>query len=365
MLHVKSIYKNFEQICVLKDVSFTLNQGDIGCLLGASGCGKTTLLRIVAGFERQNKGDVSINGSIVSSAASHMQPEHRNIGMVFQDYALFPHLTVRQNIAFGLTGKKQSFFNNKPTAQQESRIDAMIQLVGLNDYAHTYPHKLSGGQQQRVALARAIAPKPKLLLMDEPFSNLDFTLRERLSVEMRSIIKKEAITALMVTHNQSEAFAMGDSIGIMNNGTLHQWASPVEVYQSPATPFVATFIGEGMLVSGKQVGETVQTIFGTHTGQNISDPNQLSSKDISVLIRPEHIHLYSNPDFADSDLATTATIDQILFRGAHKHCRLKLRSGEYIAANIPFDQHFAEGQQVCVCYHSAHTSCFNQTAQQE
>ena len=362
MLHVESIYKNFGQTCVLKDVSFTLNQGDIGCLLGASGCGKTTLLRIVAGFEQQNKGDVSINGTIVSSATSHMQPEHRNVGMVFQDYALFPHLTVRQNIAFGLTGKKQYFFSRKRTAQQESRIDAMIQLVGLGDHAHAYPHELSGGQQQRVALARAIAPKPKLLLMDEPFSNLDITLRERLSVEMRSIIKKEAITALMVTHNQSEAFAMGDSIGIMNNGTLHQWASPVEVYQSPATPFVASFIGEGMLVSGKHVGKTVETVFGTHTKHSLSDSEQDSSKNISVLIRPEHVALCNSSGLVDSSLATTATIDQILFRGAHKHCRLKLKSGEYVATNIPFDQHFAEGQQVCVCYNSAYTSCFKQTA---
>lgn len=362
MLHVESIHKNFGQTCVLKDVSFTLFQGDIGCLLGASGCGKTTLLRIVAGFEQQNKGSVSINGNTVSSTTSHTHPEHRNVGMVFQDYALFPHLTVRQNIAFGLAGKKQFFFNRKRTVEQESRINAMIQLVGLEDHAHAYPHELSGGQQQRVALARAIAPKPKLLLMDEPFSNLDITLRERLSVEMRSIIKKEGITALMVTHNQSEAFAMGDSIGIMNNGTLHQWASPVDVYQSPSTPFVASFIGEGMLVRGKQVGEGIQTVFGTHTKHSLSGSDQESSTEISVLIRPEHVRLCNALEHADSDLTTTATVDQILFRGAHKHCRLKLRSGEHIAANIPFEQHFSEGQQVCVCYHSPYTSCFKQTA---
>lgn len=341
MLHVESIQKYFGNTCVLSDVSFTLPAGSIGCLLGASGCGKTTLLRIVAGFEEIAKGSLSIDGRTVSSDSSHLAPESRDIGMVFQDYALFPHLTVRQNVAFGLTCGR--FFSKNIAPEAEKRIDVMLELVGLSKNVHAYPHELSGGQQQRVALARALAPKPKLLLMDEPFSNLDIALRERLSVEMRSILKQENITALMVTHNQSEAFAMGDYIGVMNEGILHQWASPADVYQQPCTTFVAEFIGEGSIISGKLNSSVIQTAIGDVA---VSSSSILSSSDgiTSLLIRPEQVSI-STTAFG-SGIEYFGIVEQILFRGACQHCFVRLQNNETLAVNAPVATSLVEGQKI-------------------
>lgn len=349
MLHIESIQKYFNETCVLSNVSFVLKKGDIGCLLGASGCGKTTLLRIIAGFEKVGGGQLSLDGNVVSSNHKHLAPEDRNIGMVFQDYALFPHLTVRENIAFGLPKKKGILFSKKLTAAQEERIDEMLKLVGLSNNADAYPHELSGGQQQRIALARALAPKPKLLLMDEPFSNLDITLRERLSVEMRAIIKQEGITALMVTHNQSEAFAMGDVIGIMSDGVLHQWDTPIQVYQHPATEFTASFIGEGSLIGGTLSGTTVQTALGDYP---IADMTFFTDaeKKVSILIRPEQLHI--NSPVSASNQFPSGKIEQILFRGAHQHCTVRLTSNETVTINCPLHDQLTIGQQVHLSYSS-------------
>lgn len=242
MLQVSDVAISYDHSPVLKDVSFHLKAGEIGCLLGPSGCGKTSLLRAICGFKAVHSGEIKLQNETVSSRTLHIPVQQRKLGMVFQDYALFPHLTVRENIAFGL--------NTLPRQAQGIRVKECLELVNLSEFASRMPHELSGGQKQRVALARALAPKPKMLLLDEPFSSLDVSLRESLAQDVRTIIKAEQITALMVTHDQKEAFSVADVIGVVEQGTLHQWGDAYMLYNQPSTPFVATFIGEGALING-------------------------------------------------------------------------------------------------------------------
>ena len=236
----------------VEDVSLGLRAGDIGVLIGPSGCGKTTLLRAVAGLEPASAGEIFISRERVEGAGVHVPPERRKIGMVFQDYALFPHLDVERNVAFGLDRALSR-------AQRRERVAEVLALVGLAGSEKRMPHELSGGQQQRVALARALAPRPQLLLLDEPFSNLDVDLRERLAHEVRGILKAAQATALFVTHDQLEAFAIGDVIGVMHEGHLHQWDDAYTLYHRPATRFVADFIGHGVFAPAtlKRVGSQV------------------------------------------------------------------------------------------------------------
>ncbi|RQR58757.1 ABC transporter ATP-binding protein [Burkholderia sp. Bp9125] len=219
---------------VVDGLSLALPRGDIGCLLGASGCGKTTVLRAIAGFEPVRAGRIVLDGAPVASPSVDVPPERRRIGMMFQDYALFPHLSAADNVAFGL--------RRRPAAERRARVAEMLALVGLADAAGAFPHELSGGQQQRVALARALAPSPELLLLDEPFSNLDVDTRERLAFELRDILKRTGHTAILVTHNQAEAFAIADRIGVMQHGRLAQWDTPYALHHAPASAFVADFV---------------------------------------------------------------------------------------------------------------------------
>lgn len=223
-----------ETLCVIDQLNLQLAQGEIGCLLGASGCGKTTILRAITGFEPLHSGEIWLAGRQLSSNTQQITPEQRGVGMMFQDYALFPHLTVEKNIGFGLRRWSK--------AERVKRITAMLELVGLQAEHKRYPHELSGGQQQRVALARALAPNPSLLLLDEPFSNLDVDTRERLAFEVRDILKQAGLTAILVTHNQAEAFAIADCIGVMQQGHIVQWGTPLELREQPANKFVADFI---------------------------------------------------------------------------------------------------------------------------
>ena len=213
MLTIKGLSIAYGKNVVVKDVSLQLSKGEIGCFLGPSGCGKTTLLRAIAGFEPVKQGEILINDSVVSNRESHLAPEKRSIGMVFQDFALFPHLTIADNIGFGIRHLKRS-----RRAEQKNRIRELLALVGLEAIKHRYPHELSGGQQQRVALARALAPKPHLLLLDEPFSSMDIELRAELAEEVRQILKQQEITSILVSHDQNEAFAMADHIGVLRDG---------------------------------------------------------------------------------------------------------------------------------------------------
>ncbi|WP_368641900.1 ABC transporter ATP-binding protein [Castellaniella ginsengisoli] len=226
---------------VLRDLSLSLEAGQIACLLGASGCGKTSVLRAIAGFEPLDGGSIRLDGRLLSGEGVRIEPEHRRVGMMFQDYALFPHLDVAANVGFGL--------RRLDAAERNRRVRALLNLVGLTGQEARRPHELSGGQQQRVALARALAPEPELLLLDEPFSNLDVDARERLAFELRDLLKAAGRTALVVTHNQAEAFAVADRIGILREGRLAQWDTPYGMHHHPATPEIAAFIHREALMA--------------------------------------------------------------------------------------------------------------------
>src|SRR5690606_35435980 len=302
---------------VVEDLSIHLRAGDIGCLLGPSGCGKTTTLSSIAGFESVSAGEVRLDGQVISNPTRSVPPEQRRIGMVFQDYALFPHLTVAQNVAFGI---------NKHSNRQRI-VAELLELVNHGKLGQRYPHELSGGQQQRVALARALAPEPRLLLLDEPFSNLDGELRRRLSGEVRDILKARGISAMLVTHDQSEAFAVCDQVGVLREGHLQQWDTPYKLYHEPATPFVASFIGQGYFIRGQLLTpDTVQTELGVIRGNRAYQLRTGSAVD--VLLRPDDI-------VGRDDSALTATITGKVFLGASTLYRLELPTGSVLEAIFP------------------------------
>ncbi len=258
--HISIAYANQP---ILDDLSMQLLKGEIGCLLGSSGCGKTTLLRSIAGFEKPQSGTISLNNSDLFANNIYIPAEKRGIGMVFQDFALFPHLTIEANIDFGLSALKPRL----DAKQRKSRVTKMLQLINLESTRKRYPHQLSGGQQQRIALVRALAPKPQLLLMDEPFSSLDVELREQLALEIRDILKQQGISAILVTHDQSEAFMLADKVGLMQRGKIVQWSSPYDLYHKPVNDYVAGFIGKGTILPGIIMENyKIKTALGDLTG---------------------------------------------------------------------------------------------------
>ena len=317
-------------------VSFSLQAGEIGVLIGPSGCGKTTLLRAVAGLERADAGSIRLAGDMVSSPQLHLPAESRRIGMVFQDYALFPHLDVARNVAFGLT--------HLAPAERRARVQESLELVGLAQSGHLHPHQLSGGQQQRVALARALAPKPRLLLLDEPFSNLDVDLRERLAHEVRGILKAAGATALFVTHDQLEAFAIGDRIGVMHEGRLQQWDEAYALYHRPATRFVAEFIGHGVFAHAQISMRESQVVVSTALG-DLKDmeecplPGAYEGGLCDVLLRADDI-------VHDDDSPVKAQILRKAFRGSEFLYTLRLQSGETVMAHVPSHHDHALGEWI-------------------
>ena len=318
------------------DVTFSLKAGEIGVLIGPSGCGKTTLLRAVAGLERVSSGSIALAGKVVSSPQLHDAPESRHIGMVFQDYALFPHLTVAGNVGFGLA--------HLAAAERTRRVQQVLDLVGLPTAGKRFAHELSGGQQQRVALARALAPAPRLLLLDEPFSNLDVDLRERLALEVRGILKTAGATALFVTHDQLEAFAIGDRIGVMHAGRLHQWDDAYALYHRPATRFVADFIGHGVFAPARILqaasGVVVSTALGELTDlEECPLPDAYPGGLCDVLLRADDI-------VHDDDALVKAQIVRKAFRGSEFLYTLKLASGESLLAHVPSHHDHALGEWI-------------------
>jgi iron(III) transport system ATP-binding protein len=280
LLRIDDIACRYDQVIALDGLSLRLRRGEIGCLLGPSGCGKTTALRAIAGFEPLVRGSIWLGGRHIGMPGFGLPPDQRGVGMVFQDYALFPHLSAAQNVAFGLRGL--------PQRERRSIATRLLELVGLGGLSERYPHELSGGQQQRVAVARAVAPQPRLVLMDEPFSNLDVDLRERLGSDIRFLLKEQGVAALFVTHDQNEAFLIGDHIGVMCQGRLLQWDSAFNIYHQPAERFVADFIGQGRLISGVLcAANAVETSLGLIHG-NVAYPWPAGHR-VALLLRPDDI----------------------------------------------------------------------------
>lgn len=342
LLKLESVRCSFDNEVVVNELSFHINEGDIACLLGPSGCGKTTTLRAIAGFEPITAGVISLRNQPVSTPRHRLPPEQRHLGMVFQDYALFPHLTLWENVCFGL--RKLTRGEKQKVAQR------VLELVGLEQISHRYPHEISGGQQQRVALARALAPEPALILLDEPFSNLDVDLRRRLALEVRDILKQQRITALMVTHDQEEAFAMADKVGVMQSGLLQQWDAPFTLYHEPANRFVAGFIGQGRFLPGRIVApDQVATELGLLRG-NRAYPWEPGTP-VEVLLRPDDVQ-------PDPSGPLRALILNKTFTGATSLVQLKLPSGAIIDALFPSNAEEQPGDIVGVRLDMCHLVAF-------
>lgn len=319
LLELSGIECRYDAEIAVHDFSLRVREGQIACLLGPSGCGKSTILRAIAGLEGINKGTIKLDGRTLSSASQLVAPEKRHIGMVFQDYALFPHLDVENNICFGL--------NKLSRDERHRRAGELLEIVRLTGYGKRYPHELSGGQQQRVALARALATKPRLILMDEPFSNLDVELRERLSLEVRDILKEQKITGILVTHDQSEAFAVSDMIAVLSKGQLHQWDTAYNLYHDPSDRFVADFIGQGAFLRGRLIDhETVETELGPVSGDRAYDLPMGSELD--VLVRPDDVR-------PDDNSPVKATIIHRAFKGSEILYTLQLPTGGRLLSTFP------------------------------
>lgn len=330
LLELKDVHTGYLGSPVVRGLSMHVNRGGIVCLLGASGCGKTTVLRSIAGFQGIAQGSIQLLGRVVSRRGLTVPPEKRRLGMVFQDYALFPHLTVLGNIGFGV--RKVS------SSAKEQITRELITVMGLETLGDRYPHELSGGQQQRVALARALAPRPDIVLLDEPFSNLDVDLRERLSAEVREILNNLGITAVLVTHDQHEAFAFADQMGVMHGGRIVQWDSAYNLYHEPADRFVADFIGKGVFVEGTLLApDTVETELGIIKANRAYKWPRGSQVD--VLLRPDDV-------VPDANGTLCARVEAKAFKGAEILYALKLDTGSIVLSLFPSHLDYAVGEHV-------------------
>lgn len=336
---------------VVRELSFVLKDGEIGCLVGASGCGKTTVLRTIAGFMAPSAGAIELDGRVIASADKGLPPEQRRVGMVFQDFALFPHLDVRGNIGFGISEGP----GRLSPAEQARRIDEMLALVRLDGLGDRFAHQLSGGQQQRVAIARALAPRPDLLLLDEPFSSLDTELRDALSIELRGILKETGTTTIFVTHDQREAFAVSDWVGVMHQGRLEQWDRAYGLYHEPRTRYVAGFIGEGVFLPGvvpSGGASQVRTEIGTLACHDPACEAVVAAEsDVDVLLRPDDI-------VHEDGAALTARVVRKAFRGAEFLYTLELASGRRLLSLVPSHHDHAIGEAIGIRLAADHVVVF-------
>lgn len=290
-LEVKDLVRQYAGRKVVDEISLQVQKGQVTCLLGPSGCGKSTTLRMIAGVEKQDAGEIWVDGVLVSGGSVHLPPERRNIGLMFQDFALFPHLRVNENVAFGLSGDKSV------TAQ---RVADLLKRVGLSAYDEAYPHELSGGEQQRVALARALAPKPSIMLMDEPFSGLDNRLRDGIRDETLEILCEEETAVLLVTHEPEEAMRMADSIALMREGRVVQEGAPYNIFNAPKDRGVVAFFSDINVIRGTVQGSLVQTPFGQFLAPGVHEGQQ-----IDIVIRPQHVKI----DFDRNGRGPSPTIE--------------------------------------------------------
>ncbi len=342
LLDILDIHCAYDGETVVNGLSLHIRPGMLSCLLGPSGCGKTTALRAVAGFEPVSKGEIRLNDRCISRPGFTLPPESRHLGMVFQDYALFPHLSVADNISFGL--------HKETRGQRRKTAEHWLELVGLSGYGARFPHELSGGQQQRVAVARAMAPKPSLLLLDEPFSNLDVDLRERLATDVRDVLKQQGTAAVFVTHDQHEAFVMGERIGVMQHGRILQWDTPFDLYHEPADRFVADFIGQGRFIEGILVTrEQVETELGLIDGNMAY--NWPIGRRVDLLLRPDDVII-------KDQAKVRGHITDRAFKGAETLYTLSLPSGQEIISLVPSHQDYLVGQEVGVQFHGDHLILF-------
>lgn len=342
ILEIQNIRHQYGGKIILNGLSLTLAPGEIGCLLGASGSGKTTILRTIAGFEEITDGEIKIEGEVMSRPGWMKRPDQRKVGIVFQDYALFPHLSVRENIGVGLSRVRKT--------ERHSRVEEWIEIAGIQNIAEQYPHELSGGEEQRVALARALVRRPKLLLLDEPFSNLDLELRERLSREVRALLKQNQMTALMVTHDQHEAFAVADVIGVLNDGKIEQWGTCYDLYHEPINRFVADFIGQGVFLPGRVIhGRCIETELGElHPMIALASPE---GSPIEILLRPDDV-------VHDDASALQAKVMNKAFRGESILYTLSLSSGRNVLANVPSHHNHAIGSAIGIRLEADHVIWF-------
>ena len=323
----------------IRDMSFSAEEGEILCLLGPSGCGKTTVLRAIAGFEPVRSGKIFLSGRLVSSSSDTIPTEERHVGMVFQEYALFPHLRVAGNIAFGLGHLSRS--------DRENRVHEMLRLTGLEGFERRYPHELSGGQQQRVALARALVQNPIVLLLDEPFSNLDPDMAGRMRQELHTLLRRMKTTTILVTHDHDEAFAMADRIAVLNHGVLEQMDSPEIIYHLPSTPFVADFVGQADFITGQIQQGMVHTELGAF-------PNTVDAEEgapVVVMIRPDDIHLLPNKSAGPRIVARQ-------FRGSENLYAVRLGSGQIVHSSESSTSVYQEGTAVELRVSATHTVLF-------
>ena len=342
MLTVENVVCSYGAEPVLDGLSFKLQRGHIGCILGPSGSGKTTLLRCIAGFEPVNAGRIVSAGVVQSSVEQFLPPEKRRIGMVFQDYALLPHLNAVKNVAFGLRGMSAT--------ERKSRAMQFLEKVGLKDFGRRFPHELSGGQQQRVAIARAMAPQPDLLLMDEPFSNLDAGLRQTLGQEMRALLKSLGATALIATHDHHDAFAMSDDAGVLHRGKLLQWDTAYRLYHQPADRFVAEFVGRGVWLPGRVSGrDCVEIETGRATGRMTADFPV--GAEVDLLLRPDDV-------VHDDDSALTAEVVHKQFKGSEFLYELRLPSGARLLSSVPSHHNHAVGENIGIRLETRHMVVF-------
>jgi len=329
LLNVENVSVSHKQTRILDSTSLQVKANDIVCLLGPSGCGKTTLLRSIAGLQDIDLGTIEVNGQVISTSKNSIAPELRNIGMMFQDLALFPHLNVYDNVAYGI--RKQ----NKHFIQQQCKHVLDLADISSSHY-QKYPHELSGGQQQRVALARALAPKPAILLLDEPFSSLDPDLREQLATQVREILKQEQMTAVLVTHDQHEAFAVADLVGVMQHGKIAQFDTPYNIYHRPVSRFVADFVGLGNLIPATIIDNgRIETVFGELRGE--FDASFKQGDQVDLLVRPDDIP-------HDDDIHLTAIVEEKRFLGAEFLYTLRLPNDHTVLCYAPSHHDHAIGK---------------------